>query len=469
MSADPPDFLSWPIDRRNAFSEAEASTYRERKTNGHGNRAIPEPVPPRVQLICASTIRPEPVSWLWRGWLARGKLHIIGGQPGAGKTTLAMLLAAIVSAGRRWPDGTVAQRGNVVIWSGEDDPADTLTPRLAASGADLGRIYIVSGMVDGSITRPFDPARDVEPLAQAIKEIGGASLIIVDPIISAVNGDSHKNAETRRCLQPLVDLAADVGAALLGITHFSKGTSGREPVERINGSIAFGALARVVMVAVTEQPGEDGNPGRRIFARAKSNIGPDEGGFAYSLELMPMPGHPEIEASITVFGERIEGTAREMLAAAEAEPDDRREASSLDEAKAFLIDLVAAGSVPSKAVKAEITGAGIAWRTVRRAQDKLRIKPRKESGEWVWSLPQGGQGVKQDDPHLNLRQDGQVGQVRENQQVEVVQRGQGGQGVHLVQDFGAGHLGGLAAPGTGPTSDELTERTLPDGAWEGEI
>ena len=77
-------------------------------------------------------------------------------------------------------------------------------------------------------------------------------MIIVDPIVSAVSGDSHKNGETRRALQPLVDLASDVNAALIGITHFSKGTSGRDPLERITGSIAFGALARVVMVAAKE-------------------------------------------------------------------------------------------------------------------------------------------------------------------------------------------------------------------------
>jgi hypothetical protein len=83
------------------------------------------------------------------------------------------------------------------------------------------------------------------------------------------------------------------------VTHFSKGTSGKEPIDRITGSVAFGALARVVMVAAKEPEADDGTAGRRILARAKSNIGPDEGGFAYSLELKPMPGH-DIEASVAV-------------------------------------------------------------------------------------------------------------------------------------------------------------------------
>ncbi|WGJ13746.1 hypothetical protein QEV83_13785 [Methylocapsa sp. D3K7] len=146
-------------------------------------------------------------------------------------------------------------------------------------------------------------------------------------------GDSHKNGETRRSLQPLVDLASDVKATLLGVTHFSKGTSGREPIERITGSIAFAALARVVMVAAKEPAAEDGTAGRRILARAKSNIGPDEGGFAYSLELVPMPGDATIEASVAVWGERIDGTARDMLAVAESS-DDGGEGSRLREARA---------------------------------------------------------------------------------------------------------------------------------------
>ena len=90
-----------------------------------------------MSLLPASGIKPEPISWLWRDWLARGKMHIIAGQPGTGKTTLAMKMAATVSAGNHWPEGTKATKGNVIIWSGEDDPADTLVPRLEASGSSI--------------------------------------------------------------------------------------------------------------------------------------------------------------------------------------------------------------------------------------------------------------------------------------------------------------------------------------------
>lgn len=153
-------------------------------------------------------------------------------------------------------------RGNVVVWSGEDDYADTLVPGLSASGADLDRVFFVEGVLEGKERRPFVPAKHILPLRQAIEAAGGAVLVVVDPIVSAMAGDSHKNSETRRALQPLVDLASDVNAALLGVTHFSKGTSGREPIERIIGSVAFGALARVVMVAAKEPEANDGTAGR---------------------------------------------------------------------------------------------------------------------------------------------------------------------------------------------------------------
>ena len=248
----------------------------------------PGPMPngsPSVELVRADSVTLKPVNWLWGGWLARGKLHILAGAPGTGKTTIAIALAGAVSAGKQFPDGSYCPQGHVVIWSGEDDPADTLTPRLAAAGADLSRCHFVGGVQDGRGKRPFDPARDVPILRRAIENIGDVSLLLIDPIVSAIPTDSHKNAEVRRGLQPLVDLANAVHCALIGITHFSKGTSGRDPVERITGSVAFGAMARLVFISAREQPDEEqGLPERRYLVRAKSNIGPDGGGFEYGLE-----------------------------------------------------------------------------------------------------------------------------------------------------------------------------------------
>jgi len=298
-----------------------------------------------------------------------------------------MALAATVTTGERWPDGTRSVVGNVVIWSGEDDPADTLVPRLALAGADLSRVYFINDVFDGNGRRSFDPARDMEPLRRKLEEIGDVRLLIVDPIVSAVMGDSHKNAEVRRSLQPLVDLASAMGCALIGITHFSKGTGGRDPVERLTGSLAFGALARVVLVAAKNQ--EEGEDGRtvRIFLRAKSNIGPDDGGFEYDLQQGELKTHPGIFSSSVLWGNTLEGAARELLATADATSDDG-EGGTMTDAKSFLTDLLADGSLPTKAIKADADGAGYSWATIRRAQKSLEIEAFKDgmNGGWKWRL-----------------------------------------------------------------------------------
>lgn len=341
-----------------------------------------------VSLIRASDVTPEAITWLWNGWLAAGKMHVFGGAPGTGKTTISMGLAATVTTGGRWPDGTRAIAGNVVIWSGEDDPADTLIPRLALSGADLTRVYFIADIREGNERRAFDPARDMEPLRRKLAEIGGARLLIVDPVVSAIAGDSHKNAEVRRGLQPLVDLAGAMRCALLGITHFSKGTGGRDPVERLTGSLAFGALARVVLVAAKHQ--EEGDDGRtvRLFCRAKSNIGPDDGGFEYDLHQAELKTYPGIFASSVLWGEAVEGAARELLATADATGDDG-EGGTLADAKRFLSDLLVDGPLPTKTIKADADGAGYSWATIRRAQKALGIEPVKEGMKagWVWRMP----------------------------------------------------------------------------------
>lgn len=341
-----------------------------------------------VNLIRGCDICPEPVEWIWGGWLAAGKMHILGGAPGTGKTTLALALAATLTGGGRWPDGTRSAAGNVVIWSGEDDPADTLIPRLALSGADLSRIYFVGEVRERNERRSFDPARDMEPLRRKLAGIGDVRLLICDPIVSAIAGDSHKNAEVRRGLQPLADLAASMRCALLGITHFSKGTGGRDPVERITGSLAFGALARVVLVAAKHQ--EEGEDGRtvRLFLRAKSNIGPDDGGFEYDLCQAEMQTHPGIIASSVLWGNAVEGAARELLATADATGDDG-EGGTLADAKRFLADLLSDGPMKAGEVFRDADGAGYSKRSIQRAADKLGVERRKEGmrGGWVWALP----------------------------------------------------------------------------------
>ena len=138
-----------------------------------------EPVYPGgryVTLTSAAEIEPEPIEWLWNGWLAAGKFHLLGGAPGTGKTTLAIAMAATLSSGGRWPDDTTAEAGNVLIWSGEDDPANTLIPRLILSGGNRERVHFVIGTDGIGGKLPFDPAQDMQRLTDAARLLGNVRL-----------------------------------------------------------------------------------------------------------------------------------------------------------------------------------------------------------------------------------------------------------------------------------------------------
>jgi putative DNA primase/helicase len=338
--------------------------------------------------------------------LAQGKLHVLAGAPGTGKTTIAMSLAGVVSMGGLWPDGARSLQGNVVIWSGEDDPADTLVPRLISTGAELGGIYFIGDVADGrGVRRPFDPAVDIPQLQAEMARVGNVVLLIVDPIVSAVAGDSHKNGEVRRALQPLVDLASQLEVAVLGITHFSKSSMGRDPIERVTGSIAFGAMARIVMVTANESQADDSS---RILARAKSNIGPDGGGFRYQLEQVDVMG---IDASRVTWGAAIEGKAHALLDDAESAPEQHR--SAREKAKSWLHDQLSDRPRSSKSIETAAEEAGISWRTVERAKSELGVVSKKSSqrGGWEWSLPQAVSEDRQHRQGTDTQKAGGVGGV----------------------------------------------------------
>jgi putative DNA primase/helicase len=276
---------------------------------------------------------------------------------------------------------------------------------------------------DGKGKRPFDPSRDIQALCEAIKAIGGAALIIIDPIVMAIAANSHKNAETRRGLQPLVDLSAELAAALLGVTHFTKGTEGRSPIDRVTGSLAFGALPRVVMVAAKKQD-EDGRPGARVLMLAKSNIGPDDGGFEYSLQNTPLFSNPEIITSVVAWGDVIEGNARDVLAEAETvkSDDDEHKRTAFREARDFLLELLMDGPLPTKDVRAAARDAGHMWRTIERAKSELKILTGKRADGWPWSLPQAHPRQENNVPTPNTLADlADIKKVKGNQTLELRQ------------------------------------------------
>jgi hypothetical protein len=343
---------------------------------------------PQVVTRRASDIKPEPISWLWKYWLARGKLHILAGVPETGKTTIAHSFAAIVSSGGEWPDGTRATVGSVLIWTAEDDADDTLVPRLMRMGADLDRIHFIEEAIPPRAkSRPFNPATDMLALVEKAKAIGDVALLILDPVVAAVpmTRNSHNNAESRNGMQPVVDFAKASDIAVIGIGHLTKGTAGKDPLERINGSGAFGALPRLVMgAAKNEADGED-KP-ERIMVRIKSNIGPSGGGFGYHIDTAALIEQPDIEATRIVWGLPLEGTARELLADAEGLGEDA-DTSKVAEAKDFLKTALEKGERPQREIMAEAEAAGISERTLRRAAKGAVGKRKAALGWYWWALP----------------------------------------------------------------------------------
>ncbi len=212
------------------------------------------------------------------------------------------------------------------------------------AGADTSRILTIESSLDES-GQPcaFDPAQDIPLLREAILNLGSVSLVIVDPMITAVSGDTNKANDVRRSLQPIVNLAEEFNCTVLGIHHLTKNSEGKSTNDRMLGSQAFAAMARIVLVAAKAEDSEN-----RVLAISKSNISKDTGGFNYTIEgvSFPSPKGKEIKTSRIVWGEALQGSSRSILADAEGEPNE--DASKLGQAKRFLIEALAHQPVGSE-------------------------------------------------------------------------------------------------------------------------
>jgi putative DNA primase/helicase len=323
-------------------------------------------------------IETQPLRWLWPGRIPLGKVTMLIGDPGLGKSLLTVAIAAAVSVGARWPDGASGTQGDVLLLSAEDDAADTIRPRLEAAGADLARVHVLRGIRefsrDGEETRlrEFSLRRDIEVLNDLLVRIGDVVAVIVDPVSAYFEAvDTHNNADVRGTLAPLAALAMQRRVAILTVSHLNKGGSSNA-LYRATGSLGFVAAARSVMLAARES-----ESGRRVIVPVKNNLAPESTGLAYEIEQAANRA-----AVIAWHPDPVTMTAGEALAQSEG-PAER---SELREACDWLRELLADGPVLATDVKAQAREAGHAWITVRRAKGVLRVRTTKRrfDGRWEW-------------------------------------------------------------------------------------
>jgi KaiC/GvpD/RAD55 family RecA-like ATPase len=366
--------------------QAERAKGRRSAKAPKGHLAGEEPEGRFLACLRADTVQRRPVSWLWPGRIARGKLTLIAGNPGLGKSQLTCALAGIITRGGNWPaDGPAGLPADVVFLSAEDDPEDTIRPRLEAVGADLTRCHF-AGMVydlaaDGSrVVRPFSIKDDLRHLGRLVADIGSVSMVVIDPVTAYLgNVDSHKNADVQALLSPLAAFAEQQGVAVVLVTHMTKATD-KEALLRVNGSTAFVSAVRSAFVVLRDK----GRPERRYFLPIKNNNGCDRTGYAFTIEPAALEGGITV-SRVAWEAEGVTESADDIMAAQDS-PEAR---SETEEAAAFLADLLAEGGKPVKVIKAEAQAAGFSWRTMDRARCLLKIEARKAGfeGGWMWSLP----------------------------------------------------------------------------------
>jgi len=333
---------------------------------------IQEPPKEELDLVYICDVKSKPIDWLWPGYLAKGKLSLVVGHPGQGKSTLTASIAAIVSSGGVWPVSEApVPAGDVVILSAEDDIADTLRPRLEAAGADIERVRVLKGVKRASRTHSFSLVKDIERLRGL-----SADLLIIDPISSYLDGiDTHKNAEVRSTLEPLCLMAEQQNMAILGVSHLNKAEK-LDTISRVSGSMAFVAVARAVHIVVPDESVAE----RRLFLPIKNNIGPDGQGLAFSIE--PRCVDNDIQTSAVVW-------ESEYVAKPTGLGGHASVRSALDKATDFLREILRKKSLPASEINRLAKLQGYSEATIRRAADCLNIVKKKEGmkGPWLWSLP----------------------------------------------------------------------------------
>gem|GEM_PF-1886734 len=380
---------------------------KEMNMSGHGTGSGRGQQQSRVVIKDMTQYAPQEIRWLEDGRIAMGKLTLIAGDPGLGKSFMTLELAARVSRGEVGRRANGAS-GRAVMMSAEDDAGDTLVPRLNAMCARMNRVHFLEGIRGVSPNALDLPQldRDTDRLIEAIESIGDVSLIVIDPI-SAYMGkaDSHNNAEVRSVLAQLAYLAQVTGAAVVCVTHLNKDSSGKRAVYRAMGSLAFTAAARTVHL-VTKHPKandqsyaatHDEHVGmKRVVSMVKNNLGPILGARVYVI----------VDGALVWLDETVGGDADGHGASGDGDGVDGfggdgfggsgfgvdgeggvfevRETKE-DQASVFLERLLSGGARAAKEVFERGAAQGHSKNTLERAKGTMSVVSLKRGKIWYWS------------------------------------------------------------------------------------
>lgn len=334
--------------------------------------------------ICLADVQPEEVTWLWPGRIPFGKVTLLVGDPGLGKSFLSLYLASRLSTGSPL-QGEVERPPKIttLLLSAEDDLGDTIRPRLDRMNADVTHIHALQAILEKDkderdIERMVRLDTDLVVLERQIVETG-ARFVIVDPINAYMGKtDGNQDIDLRRVLNPLALMAARYKVAVLVVTHSNKRSEGNK-LHRVMGSLAYVGLARSVL-AVGADPDEDG---RRNLIQIKNNLAAHAPGLGYRI----------IEGEVVWDSDPVSLTPDTVFDAPNA-GQTKQDAGSKAKAIAFLRDVLANGPVYVKDVYAEGKNEDpkLPERTIDRAKAELGVKSRKEGfgekGKTYWSLPE---------------------------------------------------------------------------------
>ena len=335
------------------------------------------------KILTMSDVTPRSVDWLWHNRIARGRLSLVAGRPGLGKSFLTCDVAASVSTGRPFPDGQPCEVGDVLILNAEDDPADTVCPRLLAHDADLARIHVLQGQhKPGSQESDLMVScQDLPIIEDAIKQHPNLRLIVIDPIGSFLGSriDAHRDNEVRNVLGPIGQLAEKYDVAVLIVAHPNKSTGGHAD-DSILGSRAFTGIVRNVWHLAEDY---DDNT-RRLLLSGKTNLGPKMPGLAFTVKphLMQLHDGRGIDPGrIQWETDAIDKTADEHFAEAGAKQAGDQKLSA---AAKWLQEFLTEPQLQTVIVSAG-ERQGFKERTLQRAAKSLELpKTRTDQGLWQW-------------------------------------------------------------------------------------